>query len=304
MIKLPIIPDKLLKEHYKKQEKPYKALLQALYEKKECAKITNYFFSNGQVDNNRLEMVLNGTPNQLKQVICDIEKDPSIIPESTSCKFIKLYDNFTNRIFGKTFCEKLGIKTCPYCNRSYIYTLEKGAVRPQYDHFYNKTKYPYLAVSIYNLIPSCGICNQAKSNYDTYNNDFLNPYLEEYGYDVRFETRFTGDITYAIGRNANFDLVINDSNAPNLQQKVRNTYNKLHIIDLYNKHKDYVRDIYKAKSIYTKEYIASLVEKFPSVFNSVLDVQHFAYMNYLDKEHWGERILSKLTYDIVNDLEE
>lgn len=152
MIKLPNIKTELLKMHYKKQVKSYKALLKELYNSKQCVKITDYFFINGQIDDDKVNLALIGSPKQLKNIIYNIEKNSGVIPQKVSDKFIHLYNNFTNRILGKTFCEELGIKTCPYCNRSYIYTLDKGSVRPQYDHFFNKNRYPYLAVSIYNLI--------------------------------------------------------------------------------------------------------------------------------------------------------
>lgn len=60
---------------------------------------------------------------------------------------------------------QLGVKVCPYCNRIYTTTLfgEHG-IRPDFDHFYPQSKYPYLAVSLFNLIPSCSICNKKKSD--------------------------------------------------------------------------------------------------------------------------------------------
>ena len=36
----------------------------------------------------------------------------------------------------------------------------------QFDHFYNKSKYPLLAISFYNLVPVCGTCNHTKGKND------------------------------------------------------------------------------------------------------------------------------------------
>lgn len=62
--------------------------------------------------------------------------------------------------------KKLNVNVCPYCNQLPTYTigtsLKKG-VRPEFDHFLDKVRFPYLALSIYNLVPSCHICN---SNLD------------------------------------------------------------------------------------------------------------------------------------------
>jgi hypothetical protein len=51
------------------------------------------------------------------------------------------------------------------------FTLNKSKeLMPEIDHFYPKDKYPFLAVSFFNLIPSCLTCNglSAMSNTDSY----------------------------------------------------------------------------------------------------------------------------------------
>lgn len=60
--------------------------------------------------------------------------------------------------------EQLDVRICPFCNRIYTTTLSDGGIRPAFDHFYPKSVYPYLAVSLFNLIPICDICNKSKSN--------------------------------------------------------------------------------------------------------------------------------------------
>ncbi|MFX8327742.1 hypothetical protein ABTL71_18955, partial [Acinetobacter baumannii] len=70
--------------------------------------------------------------------------------------------------------------TCPYCNRSYIYYISRRKeIKPQIDHFFPKSKYPFLAMSFYNLIPSCQTCNGfgAKEEKDPLTEGLINPYL-------------------------------------------------------------------------------------------------------------------------------
>lgn len=73
-------------------------------------------------------------------------------------------DNMAYRLVNR-----LKAETCPFCNRIYTKTLMKGSdgggIRPELDHFYPKSKYPYLAVSLFNLIPICSYCNRQKSNH-------------------------------------------------------------------------------------------------------------------------------------------
>jgi len=61
------------------------------------------------------------------------------------------------------FITSLGIKVCPYCNRQYITSYEGEAdgmkTTADADHYYPKVEYPILQMNIFNLIPSCGVCN-------------------------------------------------------------------------------------------------------------------------------------------------
>ena len=57
-----------------------------------------------------------------------------------------------------------GRNTCTYCNRQYTITLKEDGefiTRPQFDHWFPKSVFPLLALSFYNLIPSCSICNSS-----------------------------------------------------------------------------------------------------------------------------------------------
>jgi len=51
--------------------------------------------------------------------------------------------------------KKLNLSVCPYCNRNTIYNLKNNTKRTsELDHFYPQSKYPYFALSFYNLVPS------------------------------------------------------------------------------------------------------------------------------------------------------
>ena len=108
-----------------------------------------------------------------EKIITDIEGCSPIISETAVkvCKKIFKYDRLN--IVGKGTFEnpaywlqrQLDVKICPYCNRIYTTTLYgKKRIRPDFDHFYPQSRYPYFAVSLFNLIPSCSICNKAKSD--------------------------------------------------------------------------------------------------------------------------------------------
>lgn len=68
----------------------------------------------------------------------------------------------------------LGIRTCPYCNRNFIGINKSRILGVQLDHFMNRRYYPYFSVSLYNLVPCCGVCNLNK--LDKPDNDLVSPY--------------------------------------------------------------------------------------------------------------------------------
>ena len=117
----------------------------------------------------------------------------------------------------KCIVNALGIRTCPYCNRGYIGVSKGRLLGVQLDHFYNRNKYPFLAVSLYNLVPCCGVCNLIKRDNVK---DIISPYED----DADFENavHFTYEIpkSAATGPNGGkrqLDIVVD----PDADQKQR-----------------------------------------------------------------------------------
>jgi hypothetical protein len=82
----------------------------------------------------------------------------------TQLKAVFKYDNFIKRKKIKwdayKLCEAFPFKVCPYCHYTHIFTvIEEKGIRPTIDHYYLKDEYPFLALALNNLIPSCATCN-------------------------------------------------------------------------------------------------------------------------------------------------
>ena len=75
-------------------------------------------------------------------------------------KYVFNYDKFQSDI-TKFFTDNFDFRTCFYCNKDFItnFDADKKVSTFQLDHFFDKANYPYLALSFYNLIPSCYVCN-------------------------------------------------------------------------------------------------------------------------------------------------
>ncbi|WP_448142709.1 hypothetical protein [Stenotrophomonas bentonitica] len=73
-------------------------------------------------------------------------------------------------------CDKARYSVCPYCHLLPTKTVtrndEEAGYRPQLDHVLSQVKYPFLALSLGNIVPVCGQCNGPQMKFMK---DFLNP---------------------------------------------------------------------------------------------------------------------------------
>lgn len=216
--------------------------------------------------------------------------------------FVFRYESFSQRGQAFRLLKDMDVNVCPYCNRIYTVTLtEKGhRSRPQFDHYMSKSKYPYFAISLLNLIPSCGLCNQAKSDKEDH---ILYPYFEEMGTDVMFRTKAENGLTYLTGCPSaedefSIELEETDSITPELLEKVQKSKDVFHLTQLYNEHKDYVLYLYRKRYMFSDEYLQMICDSFPEIAGKFDELKGLLYLMDLEKEQWGRRPLAKLTHDI------
>ncbi|MEA3553668.1 MAG: hypothetical protein U9R39_04585 [Campylobacterota bacterium] len=205
------------------------------------------------------------------------------------------YDN--TKIFDKLkFIKNIDLGSCPYCNRNYIFTVnKKGSVKPEIDHFYPKSKYPYLAVSYFNLIPSCPTCNGfgAKESKDTfYAYPITNPYElneNDFKFSISPET-----IDFFNVENKKYDF---DSFEIELYGNKANL-EVFKLEELYKQHKDIVLELLIKKAYYPKSYI----EELKNFGFSEDEIYRYLMCNYKKDEDLHKRPLSKLIKDISDEL--
>lgn len=217
------------------------------------------------------------------------------------------YEVFSENKHAVKMLEAMDVNVCPYCNRLYTMTLagNSGKSRPQFDHYKCKSEYPYFAVSLMNLIPSCGLCNQSKHDRDE---EVLYPYSDEMGVDVLFHTKPETGLNYLTGSMDALDEfsvvldIVNDNLPKALKDKIQNSDKVFNLTELYNKHKDYILYLYWKNYVFTEEYLKELWEKFPEMFQSFEDVKSMVYLMDINQEYWGRRSLGKLTHDIDQEI--
>lgn len=224
-------------------------------------------------------------------------------------EFKNLYEEFTGMV-AYDFLKRLQIRTCPYCNRNYTFTIKKVSkedfsTRAELDHFYDKSSYPLLALSFYNLVPSCHTCNHSKLVAKA----GVNPYFE--GFTSKFKvikpvTKVTVqnavdelNVNEILGAKSKEDFSLAISTRNNEEQKNIEVFG-LH--ELYNEHKDYVMDIIDKANAYNSVGAQNLIDAFQGTGRSPQDVLDFVWGRDVEDKDFINQPLSKLKHDILEQL--
>ena len=217
--------------------------------------------------------------------------------------FLTLYSRLNNALFVKD----LDVKVCPYCNRNYILNFQKKGkenATAQLDHFFDKKKYPYLAISIYNLVPSCGTCNQRKS---TKQENIFYPYLESFNNSVKFSLKGIKSRDELKKENLDFfdeKRIELDYKILNDKDKVEKHIEVFNIKNLYNEHKDIVSELLQKRVIYSDDYLESLLDEYEGkLFNNKEHLLRLITSGYIEDKDINKRPLSKLIKDISEELD-
>lgn len=227
----------------------------------------------------------------------------------------------------------LGVRTCPYCNRNYItrYGIKGNKSTADLDHFYQKEQYPLFALSLFNFVPSCPVCNSRMKNIHPAD-DAMYPYEEGFGNDVHFELKYTGtDISsekilhiWQAFSNINYDdfeikIVIDPCTDSDHKKRIENSEALFHINEVYEDHKKDALEVALRTRIYCEgsyeKFCGKLFDKLEEKgmrYSSVSDLEQFLFRAGFDHEwlmfgiHMNDenrrfdRPLSKMIYDIYN----
>lgn len=238
--------------------------------------------------------------------------------------------------------KEINIDTCPYCNRQYISILESsdsnyiGKTRPELDHFLCKKEFPFLAVSLFNLIPSCHVCNSnikkdikfvrtdctgrnlLKYKSRNRSEDYINvlcPYEEGFGEKYVFSIYPKDDdkeynIFWGKINEDDFALKLkykgkkdsdNTIEEKEFIRKVEGNNKVFRLEELYNNnHKDIALELIAKSKIYTDSYINELLLNYSDIFSSKKQVMELLLSSYLDNSE--KRPLSKFIKDVSKQL--
>lgn len=215
------------------------------------------------------------------------------------------YNGFisSNADFSYELSKRKQARTCTYCGREYIYTVEelsdkdekKHVARPDFDHWMSHELYPMLALNYCNLIPCCPICNRTiKGTKLMQLGVHVHPYINDKEPQFRFSYKLL-DINKPQGE----VIIVDDNDA---QEKA--TIEMFELRALYRYHSeteldDMLRIGLKNGRQYVEDYLINIMKGLNvSVGNAYRSM--FGVNLYEDPSE--ERPLSKFKRDILKEL--
>jgi len=205
-----------------------------------------------------------------------------------------------NKDFMEHF-KKLDLKSCPFCNNNYIYFYTKGDGKVNtlatLEHYYPKAKHPHLSLSFFNLIPSCSTCNSKFKGRKKHEGKIVHPYYDDFDTNATFSVnvKSLGGIT------SDIELEVNLTTS---DDKCKASIDRFQLDTIYKKHNDIAKEIWNKAQVYNEDRIQELYDSFyKDLGYSKEEVKNFVFCNYLHTKDIHKRNHSKLTKDILEQLE-
>lgn len=282
------------------------------------------FFSDSEIQlleklKDDLDRIAYASADKLKDIIADYQKEFKLDKkgkiDKAEDKYQTVQEVFVDKGYGKddfkeTVWKVTNLRVCPYCNRTYIplisWATDKSAIKGQLDHFYPKDTYPYLAISFYNLIPSCTYCNgtSCKGSKDPLVENIVSPYSLKDHKGLRFRIKKFDKGVLDLDKCADsIELGIDTS----LNADMRNNNRIFKLLKIYSFHKDIAAEVlFKHKAIMKTPYIGFL-QDITRASVSASYMKDFLKLYWgvpLEEDKLGDRPMSKFTLDLIHDLNE
>lgn len=248
-------------------------------------------------ENDLLELI-NTIENRLDKL--SVKHKETIIKKIKN--LFKYKDKYQNASLTPFFTENFNFRTCFYCNKDFITNFEadKEVSTFQLDHFYDKGTYPYLALSFYNLIPSCPTCNSSKvkGSANTFENNCIAPNSQNFDFHKKVKFKlFLDDSCKNLYIKSKDDIDIT------LKENYSDMYDKyIEIFKLnerYKAHKDIVFDMIQKAELYPESRLKELQDLTGIPFQQIKkDI-----FNLIDEsEDLSKQPFSKLIVDMSKEL--
>lgn len=248
-----------------------------------------------------LRKVLIGTPDELdtiKDKFSSIGLKKSLKKLINYDSWIKTDNKATYRYYNAYYlAEKLDIPTCVYCNRIYTKTVISDTgnkvTRPTFDHWFSKSEYPLLALSFYNLIPSCSVCNSGVKGSTPFK---LSTHFHPYYQNPDKDFKYTFSYNHKDYDKFSFKILTDNDFS-------EDSVNAFELQEIFKTHEDEIEDLRRIKDAYSEDYIDMLESKILGGITLDRDeVYRLAFGVHFQEAKFNRRPLSKMKKDILVEL--
>ena len=256
-------------------------------------------FLNNEVN---LKRVLIGTPEEIDKIKLKFKTKKEI----NSIKKILNYDSWIDYSEKSTYAfynaydlaNQMDVPTCPYCNRMYTKTViaskNHKITRPTFDHWFPKSKFPLLALSFYNLVPCCSVCNSGVKGGGTLELDqCFHPYIKHVDSDLKIDFKFSYD--HKDYSSFKFKIVNNNDFSKKSTEAFK-------LREIYETHEDEVVDLRRLRDVYSDKYIEKLRSILKGTSISDEEIYRLTFGTHIEEAKFDRRPLSKMKKDILGEL--
>ena len=193
------------------------------------------------------------------------------------------------------FVEMTNIKVCPYCNRNYITSYVEDDkdnrihTTASIDHYYPKAIYPILQLNVFNMIPSCTVCNSYTKGIKDLKH--LNPYFDKGS--ISFKMKLNS-VESLYSSNCNICIVAGND------KKSRVSVEVFKLNKIYETHNSILNEI-KEKVMDYENFKENYYEKLLGEIDIGIDNIYKNWFDFLFKEEKDEPLV-KLKKDIYNQI--
>lgn len=257
-----------------------------------------------------LDCLIIGSPLELeslnKLISPIVQGNPDFKKKLKEVFIIDGYDEFSKKNINKikikydayALARGLDIETCVYCNRNYTNTIisiaGKKLSRPQFDHFLDKAENPQFALSFFNLIPSCSVCNasiKTKKNFKirTHIHPYLHNKLNKFLFTYKYDNQSKNGVRVKVKD-------VKD-------KRVSNTINDFALEEVYNGNSYLLNDLLKIRSAFSDRYLSN-IETFllKDITVSRDELYRLVFGTEMEEVNFHKRPFSKFKSDILKEL--
>ncbi|RBQ31802.1 hypothetical protein CRU92_06220 [Arcobacter sp. FW59] len=216
--------------------------------------------------------------------------------KAKTIKFNPLISKLQPKI-SNFFQENIEVYTCYYCNIDFINTFKKNNETKNaftLDHVLEKADYPFLALSLYNLVPSCYVCNSKVKDSEIPFDNF-SPTNKNFDFDERVKFKsFISNSNLKIEKEEDFYIKLIE----NYSNKYDEYIKSLNLNDRYDYHKYKVLEMIQKR----REYPDSRIKELSDLTKKTQEeIKQDLFGIYLSQD-LHKRPLSKLIKDISEEL--